>query len=652
MKNNKIKLNYTITLFISLLFIESIFRLIAFDTIDLGIILRIISFDLGLSLLLTVFAYNKNAKKFLILFILLFSIYGFVQLQFKNFLDNYYSFAAASDGIGRIKDYIVYFIKDAKAIYYLCLIPGILALTLTKVYEIKKTNNIIVPIISGILALGLSIIALPIGNTAIDIKTTYNQFNNNELLLNKIGLYHFLFKDFDTLIYGKDEVINLEVDVNPVLTPDTNVEVQETDFNRYIDDTQLLNDYNNETNNTLKTIDNYFLNKSVASKNEYTGIFEDYNFIYVLVESFDYMAIDKDLTPTLYKMMSEGMNFSNHYTPKYSCTTGESEYIAMTSIIPYNNLCTPNVVSSNTYPQALPMLFKNAGYDTYSFHNWYDQYYDRRIEHKSFGIDVYYDIYDLNIKEIQGWQSDLTLVEKAYPIFKDSDRFFSFIISSSMHWPYDQNSTLGDRYMKEINEIHPDYPIDIKRYISKSMEFDKSMEYLITSLENDNKLDNTIICLFSDHHPFKLSNSIIDKYSPLMDRSDLYGTDKTPFIIYNPNITSQTITNVNSTFDNTPTIANLFNLNYDPRLYIGSDLFNNNTLVIYPNSDWINKDGVYTISNNTFTPFSDAVYTDEMIAANNKIVSNNYILSYSIMDNNYFKYRDYLGNPKIKEGSN
>ena len=147
-------------------------------------------------------------------------------------------------------------------------------------------------------------------------------------------------------------------------------------------------------------------------------------------------------------------------------------------------------------------------------------------------------------------------------------------------------------------------------------------------------------------------NSIIDKYSPLMDRSDLYGTDKTPFIIYNPNITSQTITNVNSTFDNTPTIANLFNLNYDPRLYIGSDLFNNNTLVIYPNSDWINKDGVYTISNNTFTPFSDAVYTDEMIAVNNKIVSNNYILSYSIMDNNYFKYRDYLGNPKIKEGSN
>ena len=88
MKNNKIKLNYTITLFISLLFIESIFRMIAFDTIDLGIILRIISFDLGLSLLLTIFAYNKNAKKLLILFILLFSIYGFVHLQFKNFLDN------------------------------------------------------------------------------------------------------------------------------------------------------------------------------------------------------------------------------------------------------------------------------------------------------------------------------------------------------------------------------------------------------------------------------------------------------------------------------------------------------------------------------------------------------------------------------------
>ena len=34
----------------------------------------------------------------------------------------------------------------------------------------------------------------------------------------------------------------------------------------------------------------------------------------ILAESFDGIAIDKDITPNLYRMVTEGYNFTNFYT--------------------------------------------------------------------------------------------------------------------------------------------------------------------------------------------------------------------------------------------------------------------------------------------------------------------------------------------------
>ena len=72
------------------------------------------------------------------------------------------------------------------------------------------------------------------------------------------------------------------------------------------------------------------------------GYFEGKNLIYIMVEAFDYIAIDPVLTPTLYMMQQEGWDFQNYFTPKYSCTTGESEFIGLTSLVPSSSVCTPN----------------------------------------------------------------------------------------------------------------------------------------------------------------------------------------------------------------------------------------------------------------------------------------------------------------------
>ena len=646
----KLKINSFLLLFLCFLSIELWFHYIGFGTFDFGVLLRIIAFNGGLSLLLTALISRLNEKTqkiLLLLFVFLAGVYSFGELEFKRFLDNYYSFAAASDGLGRTYEYFTYFMKDALFSYYLSFLPAVLLLVCWPFYSVRKNCLCWQSVLIAVLCLFLSVGLLPVGNGSIDIRTVYAEATNTELLLNKVGLNHFLAKDILHLILPehKKELVLDEPSAEPEIEVEERVDVN----HREMDDTLLNEAMNQEQDETMRTIDQYIMNQKTVDRNEYTGIFEDYNFIYVLVESLDFVAIDEQLTPTLYKMMNEGYYFDNHYTPKYSCTTGESEFIALTSLTPYNDVCTPNVVPDNSYPQALPNLFKQKGYDTYSFHNWYDQYYDRRKLHESVGFDSYHDYYDLDIQTISGWQSDLELVEKAYPIFSESDRYFAFLISSAMHWPYDVHSTLGDRYLDEVKAVHPDYPLDIQRYLSKSIDFDKGMEKLMDLLEEDGTLNNTVICIFADHHPFKLADQSLIDHTMVIDRHENYGEDKTPFIIYNPTYEHKTISTINSTYDFVPTLANMFNLNFDGRLYNGTDVMVNDSLVIFSNSDWINRQGTYLISNGEFIPRENETADPEMIRAVNQKVSNAYRYSYAVMDHDYFKNREFFLDPKEKK---
>ena len=179
------------------------------------------------------------------------------------------------------------------------------------------------------------------------------------------------------------------------------------------------------------------------------------------------------------------------------------------------------------------------------------------------------------------------------------------------------------------------------------MEFDHSLERLLELLEESGKSDNTIICLFSDHHPFKLSTDSIVRYSSnTIDRNEPLGTDKTPFIIYNPKLTPTYFAECNSTFDQVPTLANLFGLDYDPRLYVGSDIFDGNTVAIYPNGSWIVEEGYYSLGNNSFTPWNDEALSEEEIKTINAKVQNLINVSHSIMSTNYFAKRPFLANVK------
>ena len=651
-------------LFIPLFITEVIFRFIQFTNFEIYSFLRMILFLLAFSVFVNTII--TKFKSFKILFysylviIIWFCIYCFVELIFKNYMGDYYSFGTVGDGLNRIAKYILIFISNAQLSYYLLLLPIIIYILIVFRIHFRNNNVILSSVIIIMIAVSSLIYIFNFNQGNESITYIYNTFSNKDTLIDKLGITHFFFRDISALKFKQNEKLIIE----EVKNEDEIIETEEeAEKKRIIDDSKWKAIIQNEEDEDMKNIDTYLQSRNIDKPNEYTGIFENYNFIYILVESGDYLMIDKDLTPTLYSMYTNGLTFYNHYTPLYSCGTGESEFVSYTSIFPYTNCCTPNYLNDVYFYESLPFLFKNKGYTTLGFHNWRDEWYERNELLNHVGIDEYYDIdairqEDQSVKLKSGWQSDLMLAEQAWKhISEVNGNFFAMIISSTMHFPYDENSYYGDAYVEQVSEIHPEWSIDYKRYMSKCIEFDKSLEYLINQLKASGQLDNTVICMYPDHRPYWLDYDLVFDYTSWINKRDEFsnfgdsglekiGVYRSPFIIYNNKTDANVNYNYCSTMDHVPTIANLFNLDYDPRLYIGSDIYDGSNYVIFNNRDWINEYGIYDSSKEEFIPRNNSNINDETIDRMNSEVKNQINISHAILDENYFERRKDICYPK------
>ena len=238
------------------------------------------------------------------------------------------------------------------------------------------------------------------------------------------------------------------------------------------------------------------------------------------------------------------------------------------------------------------------------------------------------------------------MMELTLPEYIESDQFLTVYITSSTHFPYDESSVLGDRYLEEINKVHPDYPINVKRYISKSMELDKAMEYLMDELDKVGKLDNTLFVMYADHHPLHTALETIQAYTFELDRSKDMNEDRTPLIMYNTQMKPTKQTSVSSTYDLLPTVLNLVGFEYEPRIYMGRDYFSDEEpLVIFANGDWITNDGYYQINSSKYTSFTNTELSEDEIKNLNTEVQNRFNISRMIYKENYFSEREFLPKP-------
>ena len=659
LKNNLIKNYMILVVFFSLL--EISFRLISGISLNNIALLRIFIGVNFVSVLLSFILswFNKLISKILVLLVsFALSAYTFFQIGFNNFIGVYASVNTKSQ-LGAVKDYIIDFFASFKGTYYLAFIPFILLiiyyLFLDKLTEKKidkrfplKTNIMFEPGIRTITSILVLTFTGFLYYTSLDASFMQNKLqtiSNKELFaypsiasttINQFGVLGFGFLDIkSTMVEAPSKVIYTAFENN-------GKDNSNTESKREIDDTILDEIIKNEKNTTLNNINNYIKNKDITDYNSHTGMFEGKNVIVIMMESTNDIIINKDLYPNFYKLYSEGISFKNNYSPRNSCATGNNEFSGMTGLYTIQNNCTANIFSNNTYFTSIFNIFKNAGYRATSMHDYTEQYYVRNIIHKNLGSEAYYNANDLNIKyynEYKNWASDEDFMNAAMDItLNDTSNkpFMLWLTTVSGHQPYKVSSVEGDKYLS-ITE-GTDYSMELRRYMSKLKTFDNGLGILLDKLKASGKLDDTVIVMYGDHYPYGLKNKDIS--SVLTYDLDDYEVERVPMVIYNSTIKSEVVEKYSSYINLTPTLANLFNLDYDPRYYMGTDVFSDDYLnmVAFADGSWKNADVYYNASSGSIKYYTSNEYTtDELIRINN-IVTNRMQISESIIRNNYFNY--------------
>ncbi len=659
LKNSKMLKNFLMILVYALV-TEILFRLASgiaiIDTSMLRVLIGYSIIALILSFILSWF--NKTVSKIVIVITaLIMSVYAFLQMGFNNFIGVYMSFNTSSQ-LGAVVDYVREFIASFLPKYYLVFIPFVLLLTYysvkhltkdtnenTKKFILKKQTKYEYPI--RVLATVILISVLSFGyygtlkakfmQNELQTVSNLDLFKNPNvpsIVVNEFGVLGFGILDVKTVFMEPEETVLYVFDSN---TENANSE-------REIDDTVWMRTIEDETNKTYQNISNYLINQPINGYNDYTGIFEGKNFIAIMMESVNEIFINPEYYPNFYKIYTEGWSWKNHYSPRNSCSTGNNEFSAMTSLYSVYNNCTANIYRNNTYSSSIFNLFNAKDYKTISMHDYTEAYYYRSTIHKNLGSSKYYGVQDLGIPyydEYRNWASDEDFAEVAMDIMlndTDTRPFMLWMTSVSSHQPYVVPSEEGDKYSYLFDDT--DYPDDLKRYMSKLKTLDNALGILLNRLEEAGILDDTVIALFGDHYPYGLKNKTLN-YVLDYDLSD-YEVERTPFVIYNSKMEAKVFDEYTSFINFTPTIANLFNLNYDPRLYMGTDLMSDTyqSLVVYADGSWKNEIAYYNASDGTIKYYSDTEYSIDEIKEINNMVNLKMQMSALIIKNNYFNHLD------------
>ncbi len=584
---------------------------------------------------------NKGNKiiTYIITFILCF-YYSF-QTIFYRLFSNIFSFntiGLASD-ITEFKSLIFRTITTNILIIIVLFIPFFLliGLTKTKVLTFKRTNiaKLVLSLFFIISFYFISLISLNISKDS-----TYSAYNlyynvNSEIkLVEKFGIATYTRLDIKRLLFGFE--VKLTKEELPI-QKESKIEEKITYNTEDINFEELIN---SATNQTIKDMLMYFSTKEPTNKNKYTGMFKGKNLIFILAEGFNEIAVDKDLTPTLYKLTHEGFNFNNFYSPVFLSTTG-GEFQATTGLIPTQEILTNWKKIKPNISYALGNSFKKLGYEAQSYHDWTYTYYGRQKSMPTLGFDNYMGCGNGIEKMIDcSWlPSDIDLFNATFPLYQDKTPFVTYYVSVSGHAPYVYNSS-GNSIAKKNTPLVKDLPYsnNVKAYLATQIELDRALESLINNLDEAGILDDTVISFVGDHYPYTLT---IDEINELSDyeRDEIVEVNHSDFIIWNNKMKeSITIDKVGSQIDVLPTLLNLFGVNYDSRLIVGEDILSDNPgLAIFSNRSWVSdygtyKNGKFTLKENQELPNED--YINNI----NTIVNNRFTLSSNIIKYNIYDY--------------
>ena len=630
------KMKKYLYILLSLIYMDLVFNLFAYDNYLKTSVINMTLFAVlnAFIILILTSIFSKKVNK-----IITYVIYGFMWFWYSLYYIFYKVFITPfsialfrqSDQTLKFGKNIIISILQNIHIVILFLIPLILLIVFKKKinYDKSKLKDIGAYICLFIISCSIYVLNIFVQKREVGgIYNLYFETNNVSLNIERLGVPAAIYLDVYRCIFGINEKIEL---VN-LPQEDDDTELFEYDYNK--------TDINFDGGSgDIARINQFMNNETGSRKNKYTGMFKGKNLIFVVAESFNEIAVRKDLTPTLYKLVHEGFDFENFYTSNNLSTIG-GEFQALTGLYADNTILSSWRGGKAYYPYGLGTIFKNLGYNTYAYHDNSAYYQDRNVYLKSQGFDNYKGCYNGLEKLIncEQWpQSDVEMINATVGDYINSDKPFAtyyMTVSGHFYYTYGGNA-IANKNKDLVKDL--DYPEEIKGYLATQMELDKALEILMSKLEEANKLDDTVIVLLADHYPYNLPIDYINMLSDYK-RDTLIEANSNSLIIYNSKMKSVKVDKVGMSIDVVPTVYNLFGIDYDSRLIMGKDILSTSEgIAIFKDKSWITNKGTYYASTSKFVPKVDTV-DEDYVDTINSIVSNRLAISRMIVENDYYKY--------------
>lgn len=490
-------------------------------------------------------------------------------------------------------------------------------------------------------------------------KSLYRSDTNIDDQVEQLGIITMLRLDVKHKIFGVPQDSLPEIDDNAAQSVSGDAEEKEYPYNELDIDFDKLAESASDENE--KWLSKYFKSAVPTRQNEYTGMFEGYNVIFITAEGFSGYMIDPELTPTLYKLTHEGFVFNNFYSTLHFTSTSGGEFQNLTGLYPKAGfpVSMTETGEKGTYlPFNLAVQLNAEGYTSIGYH-FNQNMYGRELSHPALGYDWRQFTEcerplkaELNEYGNALWpQSDDYMIEQTFSEYKSSQPFNIYYLTISGHLPYGFSDSQMSARNRDLVEALP-YSEKTKAYIAANLELEKGLTRLVDDLEEAGIADKTVIAMAPDHIPYSDLDVLEELAGRSFNASSLENLDeetvdvevyKNSFILWSAGMDEPVqVDKPCSQVDVLPTLSNLLGLPYDSRMLAGTDVLSDtDPIVIFFSRSWMTEKGMYNRYTGTFRPARGVEMSEEEKNAyveNVKyIVESRLKLGQLIIENDYYR---------------
>lgn len=375
-----------------------------------------------------------------------------------------------------------------------------------------------------------------------------------------------------------------------------NINFHVLDIYNYV--TKKLSNMHDISSDRKAEIQTFLTNNNNGAGKNFAGVGTGKNLIMIQVEALQQFVINskvngQEITPNLNKFLNKSLYFDNYFYQVAAGNTSDAEFMSNNSLYPAASGAAYYQYAEDTL-NSLPKELNAKGYNTAAFHGYEEGFWNRNVMYKTEGFDTFYGEHSFNIDEQVGLGlSDKSFLNQSFEKLKTLKQpYFSFLITLSSHFPYDDVKGYGNFNVGQYENTF------LGNYLKGIHYTDEQLGTFLDKLEKSGILDNSIVVLYGDHYaiPKDYINQLY-QFENIQNADDYkwYQLQKVPMLIHFPKDANKGINHTYSgQMDLYPTLANMFGLS--DKYMFGHDIFNSTDKKVIFRSGSFTDGNVFYIS--------------------------------------------------------